>query len=178
ARASAEWVQAEGSARLIITLGQLVAADSSATSAALRVVRAAHQPGDSDRDVIIAVDAGHGGQDPGAIRHGGTREKDVTLAIARAGAERINSEPGLRAVLTRNRDEFLELRERIRRARVAKADMFLSIHADSIADRTISGASVYVLSEKGATNEAARILAERENAADLMGGVKLDDKDN
>ena len=177
-RASAEWVQPEGGGptRLIITLGQFAVADSS--SAPLRVVRAAHQPGESDRDVIVAVDAGHGGQDPGAIGHNGTREKDVTLAIARAVAERISSEPGMRAVLTRNRDEFLELRERIRRARVAKADMFVSIHADSIVDRAISGASVYVLSEKGATNEAARILAERENAADLLGGVKLDGKDN
>src|SRR5262249_58575943 len=103
-------------------------------------VRAAHAPQEGGRDVVIAVDAGHGGQDPGAIGHGGTREKDVTLAIARAVAERINSEPGMRAVLTRNRDEFLELRERIRRARAAKADMFVSIHADSIADRAISGA--------------------------------------
>ena len=178
ARASAEWIHPEagGSVRLVVTFGQIAAADASAGP--LRVVRAAHQPGDSDRDVIVAVDAGHGGQDPGAIGHGGTREKDVTLAIARAVAERISSEPGMRAVLTRNRDEFLELRERIRRARSAKADMFISVHADSIADRAISGASVYVLSEKGATNEAARILAERENAADLLGGVKLDDKDN
>jgi N-acetylmuramoyl-L-alanine amidase len=125
----------------------------------------------------VAVDAGHGGQDPGAIGHGGTREKDVTLAIARALAERINGEPGMRAVLTRNRDEFLVLRDRIGRARLAKADMFISIHADSIANRDVSGASVYVLSEHGATNEAARWLADRENAADLMGGVKLDDKD-
>ena len=144
----------------------------------LKVVRAAHAPGDSARDVIIAVDAGHGGQDPGAIGRRGTREKDVTLAIARALAARINDEPGMRAVLTRDRDEFIELRDRIRRARAARADMFVSIHADSIADRSVSGASVYVLSEKGATNEAARWLAERENAADLMGGVKLDDKDN
>src|SRR6185437_2366430 len=142
-----------------------------------RVVRAAHAPVDSGRDVIIAVDAGHGGQDPGAIGHGGTREKDVTLAIARALAERINGESGMRAILTRNRDEFLVLRDRIVRARIAKADMFVSIHADSIANRDVSGASVYVLSEHGATNEAARWLADRENAADLMGGVKLDDKD-
>ena len=148
------------------------------TASVLKVIRPAHAPTDSDRDVIIAVDAGHGGQDPGAIGHGGTREKDVTLAIARALAERINGEPGLHAVLTRNKDEFLVLRDRIHRARVAKADMFISIHADSIADRNVSGASVYVLSEKGATNESARWLAERENAADLMGGVKLDDKDN
>lgn len=169
-----------GSARLVITLGQSAVAPvvSDATPAVAKVVRAAHAPGDSDRDVIVAVDAGHGGQDPGAIGRGGTREKDVTLAIARALAERISGEPGMRAVLTRNRDEFLELRDRIRRARAAKADMFISIHADSIVDRSVSGASVYVLSEKGATNEAARWLAERENAADLMGGVKLDDKDN
>jgi N-acetylmuramoyl-L-alanine amidase len=142
-----------------------------------RIVRAAHAPTDSGRDVVIAVDAGHGGQDPGAIGHGGTREKDVVLAIARALAERINSEPGMRAVLTRDRDEFLVLRDRIGRARIAKADMFVSIHADSIANRDVSGSSVYVLSEHGASNEAARWLADRENAADLMGGVKLDDKD-
>ncbi|HEY4214289.1 MAG TPA: N-acetylmuramoyl-L-alanine amidase [Steroidobacteraceae bacterium] len=143
-----------------------------------RIVRAPHAPADSDRDVVVAVDAGHGGQDPGAIGHGGTREKDVTLAIARALAERINGEAGMRAVLTRNKDEFIVLRDRIGRARIAKADMFISVHADSIVDRTVSGASVYVLSEKGATNEAARWLADRENAADLMGGVKLDDKSN
>ncbi len=150
---------------------------STAQDSTQRVVRAAHAPTDSGRDVIIAVDAGHGGQDPGAIGHGGTREKDVTLAIARVVAERINGESGMRAILTRNRDEFLVLRDRIGRARIAKADMFVSIHADSIANREVSGASVYVLSEHGATNEAARWLADRENAADLMGGVKLDDKD-
>jgi N-acetylmuramoyl-L-alanine amidase len=143
-----------------------------------RVVRAPHAPIDSDRDVIVAVDAGHGGQDPGATGPGGTHEKDVVLPIARALAERINSEPGMRAVLTRNRDEFLVLRDRIRRARVAKADMFISVHADSIANHEVTGASVYVLSERGATNESARWLAERENAADLMGGVSLDHKDN
>ena len=143
-----------------------------------RVVRAPHAPVDSDRDVVVAVDAGHGGQDPGATGPGGTHEKDVVLPIARLLAERINSEPGMRAVLTRNRDEFLVLRDRIRRARVAKADMFISVHADSIANHDVTGASVYVLSERGASNESARWLAERENAADLMGGVSLDDKDN
>jgi N-acetylmuramoyl-L-alanine amidase len=142
-----------------------------------KIVRAPHAPIESGRDIVIAVDAGHGGQDPGAIGHGGTREKDVTLAIACALAERINGEPGMRAVLTRDRDEFLVLRDRIGRARVAKADMFVSIHADSIANRDVSGASVYVLSEHGASNEAARWLADRENAADLMGGVRLDNKD-
>jgi N-acetylmuramoyl-L-alanine amidase len=136
-------------------------------------VHAAHEPGDGDRDVVIAVDAGHGGSDPGAIGHGGTREKDVTLAIARALAARIDAEPGMRAVLTRDRDEFLELRERIQRAHAAHADLFVSIHADSIADRSISGASVYILSVHGASSEAARELAEGQNAADLMGGVRL-----
>ncbi len=171
--AHSAWV-GEGAARqLLVSLGEpsAVVAD-----AGPKTVAAAHAPGDGDRDVIIAVDAGHGGDDPGAIGHGGTREKDVTLAIARALAERINAEPGMRAVLTRDRDEFLELRERIRRARVAHADMFISVHADSIADRSVTGASVYVLSVHGASNEAARWLAERENAADLMGGVRLDDK--
>jgi N-acetylmuramoyl-L-alanine amidase len=143
-----------------------------------KVVRAAHEPVDSDRDVVVAVDAGHGGQDPGATGPGGTHEKDVVLPIARVLAERINSEPGMRAVLTRNRDEFLILRDRIKRARVAKADMFISVHADSMVNHDVTGASVYVLSERGASNESARWLAERENAADLMGGVSLDDKDN
>jgi N-acetylmuramoyl-L-alanine amidase len=177
------WLQTPGAPgrQLVITLGDTSAAAPAAAAAEVdttpRVIHAAHAPVDSGRDVVVAVDAGHGGQDPGAIGHGGTREKDVVLAIARALAERINGEPGMRAVLTRDRDEFLVLRDRIGRARIAKADMFISIHADSIANRDVSGASVYVLSEHGASNEAARWLADRENAADLMGGVKLDDKD-
>ncbi|HTV77677.1 MAG TPA: N-acetylmuramoyl-L-alanine amidase [Steroidobacteraceae bacterium] len=142
-----------------------------------RPVLAAHAPHESGRDIVIAVDAGHGGEDPGATGHAGVHEKDVVLAIARALARRINGEPGMHAVLTRDRDEFLTLRERIRRARVAKADLFVSIHADSIANSAVSGSSVYVLSEHGATNEAAPWLAERENAADLKGGVSLGDKD-
>ncbi|HUL45556.1 MAG TPA: N-acetylmuramoyl-L-alanine amidase [Steroidobacteraceae bacterium] len=155
---------------LTVTLGEPAVA-AAAVDTGPRVVRAAHAPGDGDRDVIIAVDAGHGGIDPGAIGHGGTREKDVTLAIARDLAARIDTEPGMRAVLTRDRDEFLELRDRIQRAHAAHADMFLSIHADSIPDRSISGASVYILSVHGASSEAARELAEGQNAADLMGGV-------
>jgi N-acetylmuramoyl-L-alanine amidase len=182
------WLQAPGAAgrQLVITLADnsgaapvaaVVAAPPVEVDTTPRIIHAAHAPVDSGRDVVVAVDAGHGGQDPGAIGHGGTREKDVVLAIARTLAERINGEPGMRAVLTRDRDEFLVLRDRIGRARIAKADMFVSIHADSIANRDVSGASVYVLSEHGASNEAARWLADRENAADLMGGVKLDDKD-
>jgi N-acetylmuramoyl-L-alanine amidase len=157
---------------LLVRLDPIAAADT-----APRPVQAAHAPRESGRDIVIAVDAGHGGEDPGATGHGGAHEKDVVLAIARSLARRINSEPGMRAVLTRDRDEFLTLRDRIHRARVAKADLFVSIHADSIANSVVSGSSVYVLSEHGATNEAARWLAERENAADLMGGVSLSDKD-
>jgi len=164
---------------LTVTLGEPAAAAAAvaaapAADAGPKTVRAAHAPGDGDRDVIIAVDAGHGGVDPGAIGHNGTREKDVTLAIARELAARINAEPGMRAVLTRDRDEFLELRDRIQRAHAAHADMFVSVHADSIRDRSISGASVYILSVHGASSEAARELAEGQNAADLMGGVLAD----
>jgi len=128
------------------------------------------------RDLIIAVDAGHGGEDPGAIGGRGVREKNVTLAIAKLLKERIDAEPGMRAVLTRDGDYFVPLRERINRARQHQADMFVSIHADSVGDSHASGASVYTLSAKGATNEAARWLADRENAADMVGGVSLDNK--
>jgi len=133
-------------------------------------------PAASGRDVVVAVDAGHGGQDPGAIGRGGTREKDITLAIARRLAKAIDAEPGMRAVLIRDGDYFVSLRGRIRKARDHGADLFISVHADAVLNRGVSGASVYVLSLSGASDEAARWLAERENAADLMGGVSLDDK--
>ncbi len=171
--AHSAWAPGEEGHQLVLSLGE----PAQAPQVPPKTVRALHAPGDGDRDVIIAVDAGHGGVDPGAIGHGGTREKDVTLAIARALAERINAEPGMRAMLTRDRDEFLVLRDRIARARAARADMFISVHADSIADRSVTGASVYVLSVHGASSEAARWLAERENTADLVGGVRADDQD-
>jgi N-acetylmuramoyl-L-alanine amidase len=136
-------------------------------------VRAAHAPSGSERAVVIAVDAGHGGDDPGATGQSGTHEKDVTLAIARSLAARINREPGMRAVLTRDGDYFVDLLERRERASAAHADMFVSIHADAIRDRSVSGASVYVLSERGASSQAAKILAEQQNAADLKGGISL-----
>lgn len=142
----------------------------------LHPISAPHAPALADRDVVIAVDAGHGGKDPGAIGRHGTEEKNVTLAIARALAARINDQPGMHAVLTRDGDVFLLLRERMDRAHAAHADLFVSVHADSIGDPSVSGASVYVLSERGATNEAARILADRENAADRLGGISLADK--
>jgi N-acetylmuramoyl-L-alanine amidase len=128
------------------------------------------------RPLIVAIDAGHGGQDPGAIGPTGKREKDVTLAIARELARQVNATPGLKAVLTRDTDMFLPLTRRTQLARQAKADIFISIHADAAENRAARGSSVYVLSLRGASDEAARWLAERENAADLMGGVSLDDK--
>jgi N-acetylmuramoyl-L-alanine amidase len=140
-------------------------------------VKPEHAPA-AARDLIIAIDAGHGGDDPGAIGKNGTREKDVVLAIARELSSRINAEPGMRAVLTRNGDYFIPLRERMQRARAQQADLFVSIHADSVLNRAIDGSSVYILSQRGASDEAARWLAERENASDLIGGVSLDDKDD
>ena len=130
------------------------------------------------KDIIIAVDAGHGGDDPGATGPHGVREKDVTLKIARNLANLINQEYGMKAVLIREGDYFLSLRNRIGKAREHKADLFISIHADAFRDPRVRGSSVYILSNRGASSEAAKWLAERENAADLVGGVSLDDKDD
>jgi N-acetylmuramoyl-L-alanine amidase len=141
-------------------------------TAPARSVRAAHAPR-GEHSIIVAVDAGHGGDDPGATGLYGTHEKVVTLAIARALAARIDREPGMHAVLTRDGDYFVELRKRMQRAHAAHADMFVSIHADAVLDRAVSGASVYILSERGASSEAARTLAEQQNAADLKGGISL-----
>jgi N-acetylmuramoyl-L-alanine amidase len=156
--------------RLVVDLGGAVAA-----VAADAPIKAEHARPEA-RDLVIAIDAGHGGEDPGAIGMHGTREKDVTLAIARALERYVDAEPGMRAVLTRNGDYFVPLRDRMRRARAQQADLFVSIHADSIRDRAVDGSSVYILSQRGATSEAARWLAERENAADLIGGVSLEGK--
>lgn len=149
---------------------------AAATPPPLSVVKAAADA--HGRDIIVAIDAGHGGVDPGSIGKRGTYEKHVTLAIARRLKERIDREPGMRAILTRDNDMFVEHRERIARARRQQADMFVSIHADSYTNRSVAGSSVYVLSARGASDESARWLADRENAADLIGGVKLDDKDS
>ncbi len=130
------------------------------------------------REIIIAIDAGHGGRDPGAIGPSGTREKDVVLAIARRLQTLVDREPGFKAVMIRDGDHFISLHERVNRARRANADLMISIHADAFPDRRARGLSVYTLSQGGATSEQARLLAERENASDLVGGVKLDDKDD
>jgi N-acetylmuramoyl-L-alanine amidase len=130
------------------------------------------------RKYVIAIDAGHGGEDVGAIGPRGTYEKTVVLAVARELASLINQEPDMRAVLTRDGDYYVDLRDRMVRARKHRADMFVSVHADAFRNRSVRGSSVYVLSHGGATSEAGRWLAERENAADLVGGVTLDDKDH
>ncbi len=141
-------------------------------------VKVAPAPGPDGRDVIVAIDPGHGGEDPGASGRKGTREKDVVMQISRRLHHNINSEPGMRAVLVRNGDYNVSLRRRIENARSHSADLFISIHADAFRDERARGSSVYVLSAHGAGDEAARWLAERENAADLVGGVSLDDKDD
>jgi N-acetylmuramoyl-L-alanine amidase len=130
------------------------------------------------RDIIIAIDPGHGGQDPGAIGPRGTKEKDIVLSVAKRLARLVDQEPGMRSYLTRDTDVFISLRDRIRRAHENGADMFISIHADAFHKRSARGSSVYVLSERGASSEAAQILADRENAADLAGGISLEDKDD
>lgn len=132
----------------------------------------------SDRKVVVAIDAGHGGEDPGARGATGLREKDVTLQVARELADQINRQPGMQAVLTRNGDYFIPLKRRYQIAREHNADMFVSIHADAFKNSDAKGSSVWVLSPRGKTSEAARWLADRENRADLVGGVSLDDKDD
>ena len=129
-------------------------------------------------DVIIAVDPGHGGEDPGARGRHGTYEKDVVLAIAKELVHELNKKQGLHAILIRDGDYYLGLRKRIAKAREAQADLFVSIHADAFRDPKVRGSSVYTLSRRGASSEAARWLAERENSADLVGGVSLEDKDD
>ena len=123
--------------------------------------------------VVVAVDAGHGGEDPGAIGPTGLREKDVTLAVSRLLKQRLDALPGVRAVLTRDGDYFVPLHERVRKARRVQADLLVSVHADAFMRREARGASVYALSTGAATSVAARWMAERENAADAVGGLNL-----
>ncbi len=127
--------------------------------------------------MIIAIDPGHGGRDPGAIGRKGTREKDITLALAKKLKVLVNKTPGFKAVLTRERDQYMALRNRVKKAREHRADLFLSLHTDSFRNPSARGASVYALSLNGASSEAARLLAEKENSSDLIGGISLDDKD-
>jgi len=132
----------------------------------------------SRRELFIAIDAGHGGEDPGAVGPRGTREKVVVLAIARRLARLVEQEQGMRPILIRTGDYFVPLHKRMDKARQQRADLFISIHADSFRDHRARGSSVYTLSRRGATSEHAKWLAEKENASDLVGGVSLGDKDN
>ena len=154
--------------RLVIDLQR------SGTPQAVKRASERYRPG---RDIVVAIDPGHGGHDPGAVGKARTREKDIALAISRALAKRINAEPGMKAVLIRDGDYYVDHRERMDIARRQKADLLVSIHADAVDDRRAYGASVYALSLKGASDEAARQLAERENASVRIGSVRLDDKD-
>lgn len=152
-----------------------VIAKSEPPAAAKSAPRTARPP--SERLITIAIDAGHGGEDPGARGRGGTLEKHVTLAIAQKLKERIDNEPNMRAVLTRDGDFFIPLHMRVAKARRVRADLFVSIHADAFVKPSANGSSVFALSESGATSAAARWLAKQENDADLIGGVNLGIKD-
>ena len=185
-------IQADGDLRVVLDLNSEVRSRSFTTgpnakygdrlvidlqrSGAVATVKRASEVYRPGRDIVIAIDPGHGGKDPGAVGKRRTREKDVALSISRKLAERIDAEPGMRAVLVRNRDIYIDHRERTAIARRHKADLFVSIHADAVSDRRASGASVYALSLKGASDEAARQLAKRENAS--VGGVTLEGKDD
>lgn len=127
--------------------------------------------------ITIAIDAGHGGEDPGARGAKGSHEKNITLAIARKLKQQIDAEDNMQAILIRDGDYFVPLGDRVKKARAAKADLFISIHADSFINSTARGSSVFALSERGATSAGARYLAKKENAVDLIGGVAIDTRD-
>jgi N-acetylmuramoyl-L-alanine amidase len=135
------------------------------------------EPPQLTRLITIALDPGHGGEDPGAIGRGGSREKDVVLAIARRLKAKIEEQPNMRVMLTRDADYFVPLHMRVQKARKVQADLFMSIHADAFVESTARGSSVFVLSEKGASSTAARWLANKENSADMIGGVNIKTQD-
>ncbi|MDT8439541.1 MAG: N-acetylmuramoyl-L-alanine amidase [Wenzhouxiangellaceae bacterium] len=149
-----------------------------AQSAAERVRAVARSLPTDNRDMIVAIDAGHGGEDPGAIGPSGSYEKNIVLAISLELEQLVRDAPGMQPVMIRTGDYYVPLKERYQRAREARADLFVSIHADAFRDRRVRGSSVYVLSRRGASSEAARLLAQSENAADLIGGVELDSSDD
>ncbi|NIP13826.1 MAG: LysM peptidoglycan-binding domain-containing protein [Pseudomonadales bacterium] len=149
--------------------------------AAAKPAEVAAPKADDKRDVVVAIDAGHGGEDPGALGPGRVREKDVVLKIARKLEARLNATKGYKAFMVRDGDYYIALRKRVHLARRARADLFVSIHADSFRSPEVSGASVYTLSSQGASSETARWMAEKENRSDLIGGVggvSLDHEDD
>lgn len=167
---------AEQNAKAMAQVANAPKVKSESSSQPQRVARTPEPP---SRDIVIVIDPGHGGKDPGAHGPGGTREKDVVLQIARRLSTMVEAQPNMRAVMTRSGDHYIGLRQRMVEARKAKADLFISIHADAAPHGAhASGASVYALSHHGATSEHARWLARRENAADMVGGVSIKDKDD
>lgn len=186
-------VRANGQLRVVLDLNEVVRSRSFTAgpnsqygdrlvidlqrSGNLQAVKRASEEYRPGRDIVIAIDPGHGGHDPGAVGKARTREKDVALQISRRLAARINAEAGMKAVLVRDGDYYVDHRKRMDIARRSNADLFISVHADAVDDRRAYGASVYALSLKGASDEAARQLAERENASVRIGGVSLEDKD-
>jgi N-acetylmuramoyl-L-alanine amidase len=167
--------------RLVLDIHPLVAVDPLAVlieeTQQRPVPPAAPKPGVA-RIATIVIDAGHGGEDPGAIGRRGSREKDITLTIAKRLKALVDAEPNMRALLTRDGDYFLPLNVRVEKARKVKADLFVSIHADSFTRSNVRGSSVFALSDRRATSELARALAKKENESDLVGGVALEGKDD
>ena len=157
--------------------GALAAPPVAAASAPMTPAPAPEPGGKMERLIVVALDPGHGGEDPGAIGPTGLREKDVVLQVALQLREHINALPGMRAMLTRDADFFVPLHERVRKARRVQADLFVSIHADAFMTPQARGASVFALSRNGASSAAARWMADHENAADLVGGVNIKAKD-
>jgi N-acetylmuramoyl-L-alanine amidase len=166
--------------RLVLDLHPLVPVDPLAKLLEESQQRQPEKPkaGPVNRLATIVIDAGHGGEDPGAIGRRGSREKDITLTIARRLKTLIDAEPNMRALLTRDGDYFLPLNMRVEKARAVKADLFVSIHADSFVRRDARGSSVFALSERRATSEMAKLLAKKENESDLIGGVNFKGKDS
>jgi N-acetylmuramoyl-L-alanine amidase len=162
--------------RVVVDLNDAAAGAGSAAAAPRNSPPA--RPAMEEKPIVIAIDAGHGGEDPGARGRRGVLEKDVALALARKLAAYVNREPGLRAVLIRDGDYYIGLRERIAKARAAQADLFISIHANAFKDPHVRGTSVYVLSPKGASSEHAKMLENRENMSDLIGGVDVPAQDD
>ena len=135
------------------------------------------QPKETEQaKIVVAIDAGHGGEDPGARGSSGTKEKDITLAIAKKLRDAINKEPNLQGVLIRDGDYFIPLAKRVAKARKLEADLFVSIHADAFTKKSVKGSSVFALSERGASSAFAKFIANKENESDLIGGVSIDDK--
>ncbi len=168
--------------RLVIDLHPVKGSAAAVSTVALHPEGAPQKPakpeaGQYVRLITVAIDAGHGGEDPGALGAAGSREKDITLALAKKLKQKIDAQENMHAVLTRDGDYFVPLGQRVTKARALKADLFLSIHADAFIKPHARGSSVFALSENGATSVAARWLAKKENEADLIGGINIDVKD-